>query len=596
MLLFLSIGIISASENITLSSDDGNVDFSECSDVELIADAGEAQVDKITNTSIKSNALSVYYGEKTALVGYLKDHTGQPLKNKKLTVSFDGKKYTRITDKNGKIVLNLNLKPNTYKANINFEGDSNYSSSHYSSIIKVLKAPTSLNVNDYSTYYNSDLFFKTKVINKVTGKPISGIKVLFKVYSGKKLFKSVYAKTDKNGIATLNKNLNVGLYRVHVSISSNDQKKNALYKNSKNTATLKIKPTSEMGCCSIYLQVTSSESLTGFRRDSTYAADMTIKPVVWYGRLAIKQYKTNGGYSFHSITTADGWHIATGSADAPRTNLAIEKLAGSMVKSGVIQQAKLITIRKYLASIGYNIGHVAIKSPTGLYAIVWVNGYKIGKLNPGEYISVPNSKDSFRFGKYSSFDKNPVNAAVKIAATDPYGVNRRDIVVYHWKATTKEGSTTSLVNVYSSNDNGKLVGRSTGYLKDNIYFRNVFYSKNSLPIAPSKKFLGFYKFGYINKFKIQTTVTAPLVVASLNNSKIFKITVKNKATNKAIHGLIIKVKLFTGSNYKTYTFKTNNGVVNFNTSKLSVGVHNIVIFSGHDRYYASKVSRITIKN
>lgn len=64
MLLFLSIGIISASENITLSSDDGNVDFSECSDVELIADAGEAQVDKITNTSIKSNALSVYYGEK----------------------------------------------------------------------------------------------------------------------------------------------------------------------------------------------------------------------------------------------------------------------------------------------------------------------------------------------------------------------------------------------------------------------------------------------------------------------------------------------------------------------------------------------------
>lgn len=447
LVLFLSVGVISASDNITdiqNSADTIQIPESEDIDVNLQSSIDESQLSEISdvqNTSIVSNNPKVYYGENTQLVSYLKDDNSQPLANKKLTIFLNGQTYTRITDNAGKIVLNLNLKPNTYHANIKFDGDSNYSASYYNAVIKVLKAPVSLTVNSYSTYYNSDLFFKTKVINKITKKPVSGIKVLFRIHNGKKLY-YYYATTDSRGFATLNKNLNVGTYRVHVSIANNDQR-NVVYKNSKSTVLLKIKPTAEMGCCSIYLQVSSSESLTGFRRDSTYAADVTIKPVTWYGRVAIKQYKTTGGYSFHSITTADGWHMATGSADAPSANQAIEKLAGAMVKSGVIQQAKLVTIRKYLASIGLSIGHFAIKSPTGQYAIVWVGGYKIGKLNPGEYISVPNSRDCFRSGKYTSFDKNPVNAAVKIAATDSYGVNRRDITVYHWKATTVDGSTTT---------------------------------------------------------------------------------------------------------------------------------------------------------
>lgn len=600
LVLFLTISFVSASENVTdvvdvhdnvefSQSGDVDIDFSENSTENLIDDNTE-----LKNTSIKSNNPSIYYKDTGGLIGYLKDNDNQPIGNKNLTIFLNGKTYTKTTDKNGKIILNLNLKPNTYKVNIKFDGDANYSASYYNAIVKVFKTPLSIETKNFNTYFKSDLFFKTKVTNKVTKKPISGIKILFNVYSGKKLFKRVFATTNSQGIAYLNKNFKVGVYKIHVYLYDINQKKYFIYKNSNNKATLRIKPTAEVGCCSIYLQVSSSESLTGFRRDSTYAADIHIKPVAWNGRIALKQYKTNGGYSFHLITTSDGWMIGTGGADGASVNRAIENLAGQMVKSGVIQKAKLISIRNYIRSLGYSIGHFAIKAPNGKYALVWTGGMKVGTLKAGEYISVPNSQSCFRHGKWTSFNSNPVNAAVKIVASDQYGVNRRNILVYHWKATTKEGYTTSLVKAYAANDNGRTVGLSTGYLKDNVYFNGKSFSKNILPIAPNKRYLGYYNLGSINKFKIQTNVNAPQINASLNKSKIFKVVIRNKANNALLNGVNVKLKIFTGSNYKIYTVKSVKGIVSFNTAKLGLGNHKVVVFSGHDRYFISKVSRILI--
>ena len=205
------------------------------------------------------------------------------------------------------------------------------------------------------------------------------------------------------------------------------------------------------------------------------------------------------------------------------------------------------------------------------------------------------SKSYFRQGKYTSFNTNPVKAAVKIVATDYYGVNRRNIFVHHWKATTKDGSTTSLVKSYVANDNGRYVDAGTGYLKDNVYYKNTFLSKNKLPVIPKTKYLGYYNFGKINKFKIQTTVSAPEITAFVNKSKLFKVTIKNKATKKLLNGVTIKLKVFTGSKYKIYSLKSTKGVIKLNTTKLSVGNHKVVVFSGNTKYYVSKVSKIVVK-
>ena len=59
-------------------------------------------------------------------------------------------------------------------------------------------------------------------------------------------------------------------------------------------------------------------------------------------------------------------------------------------------------------------------------------------------------------------------------ATDSFGINKRDIIIYHLTKTTKNYKTSSSVKVYGANDNGAYshVGFK-GDLKDNIYFKNI---------------------------------------------------------------------------------------------------------------------------
>ena len=123
-----------------------------------------------------------------------------------------------------------------------------------------------------------------------------------------------------------------------------------------------------------------------------------------------------------------------------------------------------------------DLGHFSIKAPDGKYAAVWGNKIYTGKLKPGEYFSSPNLASNFRHGKWAKYNSNPDKAAIKVGATDSFGINRRDITIFHWKATTTEGKTTSVVKAYGANDNGRFVGRSTGHLKDNICFKNKFIS------------------------------------------------------------------------------------------------------------------------
>ena len=61
--------------------------------------------------------------------------------------------------------------------------------------------------------------------------------------------------------------------------------------------------------------------------------------------------------------------------------------------------------------------------------------------------------------------------------------------------------------------------------------------------------------------------------------------------------LKIKVKVYTGSKYVTYTVKTNSkGVASFNPNALNIGSYNVLIYSGNIKYYVSAKSTIKIVN
>lgn len=592
IVLIFSIGLVAASDNTTEDFYSGN-DLSNEVAVPEMDDAIDKINDSIqiesheekTNTHIQTKDVNTYYKENSELIGYLKDTNNQPISNKKVSIFINNKIYNKITDTSGKFVLKLNLNPGKYKAAMKFEGDEKYTSSIANSIVNVKKSTLSLSTKNLKTYYDSGVLFKAKIINKITKKPVKDVKVAFKVYTSNNKYKLYYATTDAKGIAKLKKNLKVGKYKVVTQI-----KKNRYLAAKKAKATIRIKETAGMGCSSLYVQVSNTEAVAGFRRDTTNARTLHIVKYKLNGIPAIKQFKKDS-YFFHSITAANGWMAGTGGIDNPDINRAIENLAGKMFKEGKIKKSYLKKIQGYEQALG--LGHFSIKAPNGKYAAVWGSGIHYGKLNPGEYFKAPNVRSMFYEGNYKHFSKNPYKAAIKIAASDSYGVNRRDATAFHWKATTTEGKTTATVKVYAANDNGRLAGRSTAYLKDNINFKGKFVSGNKLPKTPSSKYVGIHKFGSIdNLIKTQTKVYAPKLTKKFNETKTFDITVKDKKTKKAIKNLRLKLKI----NNKVVTVKTNSkGKASFNPKSLKIGSYNVRIYSANIRYYVSAKSKVIIK-
>lgn len=597
LLFILSFGVVCACDNVTedISMDSGAVLENEIAVTDNVS--AENQIADRANANIESADVSSYYKENCEFVSYLKDSNGNPIENRTLSIFLDGKTYDRTTDANGSARLALDLKPGSYDVIIDFAGDDAYNKSASNSQIKIKKIPLALKTSDCSVYYKSDKFFTAKVYNKVTGTPIKGIKVLFKVYSKKtKKFTEVYRTTNEKGIASLNKNLQVGLYTVYTQIKDSKNKKFITYKNSKNKATLQVNASSGDDCCSFYVQVSDSEGVCGFRRDNIGGATIKVKKEKWYGKTAIKHYKESGDYFCHLVATSDGWMMGNGGLDASSTVRTIEKLAADMMKSNKIKMSSLKKIRTY--KIWANFGHFSIKAPDGRFAVVYQGGIQTGKLKPGQFLCNPNFKSYQRHGSYAKYGTNPAKVAIKVGATDHYGIYRRQIIIFHWKATTKDYKTTAKINVHASNDNGRLVGRSSAYYVDNIEFQGKFINRNRLPKSPNSMLLGTYDFGNIDKLiKTPTTIKAPKIVSKFNKTKYFKVTVKNKKTNKAVKGIKIKIKLTSKGKSQIHTLKTNkNGVAKWNTKKLKVGTYKVVISPANNKYLISGKSKITIKS
>ncbi len=96
--------------------------------------------------------------------------------------------------------------------------------------------------------------------------------------------------------------------------------------------------------------------------------------------------------------------------------------------------------------------------------------------------------------------------------------------------------------------------------------------------------------------KIKTKVEAPQVASKYKKSTYFKIKVEDRYDDDVpIKYTKLKLKIFTGLKYKTYTVKTNShGVAKFNTNVLSKGTHKVIISSDNEKYEISKQSKIYI--
>lgn len=175
------------------------------------------QTYELISTELSVGNMSFYYQNGDKLIVYLKDTDGNTIAGKTVSILINGKNYELITDESGKCMLNVDFVVGNYPVAIEFLGDTIYQSSSLNSTLKIIKAPAKISVSKFVTQYKSGKQFKIKLTNEKTGKPLTGIKLSVKVFTGNK-YKTYYVITNSNGVAYLKAStLSVGSHNVEIN-------------------------------------------------------------------------------------------------------------------------------------------------------------------------------------------------------------------------------------------------------------------------------------------------------------------------------------------------------------------------------------------
>lgn len=186
--------------------------------------------------SLSVSKLSTTYGSgKYFKVKAIDSKTKKPVVNVKLILKvYSGKKYKKVTaatDSNGIAKYYAsNLGIGTHKVTINVKDSKKFLSKMKYSSIKISKAKLKISAPKITGYYKESKRYKIAVKNRESKKPMKSIKVMIKVFTGKK-YKKYSLKTDKKGIVSFNmKSLPKGKHKVVINIKSNSKVKSAVLK------------------------------------------------------------------------------------------------------------------------------------------------------------------------------------------------------------------------------------------------------------------------------------------------------------------------------------------------------------------------------
>ena len=137
-----------------------------------------------------------------------------------MQIGFNGKVYDRVTNKDGKANLQINLKnAGTYTFEICFLGDENYNGSFAVAKILVNKQKGSLTVPNKSFKASATSKTLTATFKSASGKVVANKKITFTVNG-----KSYSATTNDKGVATVKVSLNKkGTYSFTAKFAGDDQ-------------------------------------------------------------------------------------------------------------------------------------------------------------------------------------------------------------------------------------------------------------------------------------------------------------------------------------------------------------------------------------
>ncbi|MDO5859517.1 succinylglutamate desuccinylase/aspartoacylase family protein [Methanobrevibacter sp.] len=171
-------------------------------------DVNNASVSKKTHSSnkvkIKGKDLVAYYKSKPVYKFTIVNSSGKPVSGLKVKITFDGKSYTKKTNKKGIVSLKLPAKVGKYNIKLTYKSFSLKKNIH------LFKSRTFS--QNLQSVYGKTVNYKLRVIDN-NGKAMKAVKVIFKVDK-----KTYYKKTDSKGYAILKLNYAAGCYLISYSV------------------------------------------------------------------------------------------------------------------------------------------------------------------------------------------------------------------------------------------------------------------------------------------------------------------------------------------------------------------------------------------
>lgn len=149
-------------------------------------------------------------------------------------------------------------------------------------------------------------------------------------------------------------------------------------------------------------------------------------------------------------------------------------------------------------------------------------------------------------------------------------------------AKTKKpiGNVKILLKVFTGKKHKKVsvTTDSNGVAKYSASKLSIGKHKIIVKVKDTKQYFAKSKTSLVKVSKAKLKISAPKIKSIYKQNKKFKATVKNKESGKAMNGVKVLMKVFTGSKYKKYSLKTNkNGVVSINTKNLKKGTHKVAV-------------------
>ncbi|WP_298536223.1 family 78 glycoside hydrolase catalytic domain, partial [uncultured Methanobrevibacter sp.] len=267
---------------------------------------------------------------------------------------------------------------------------------------------------------------------------------------------------------------------------------------------------------------------------------------------------------------------------------AVVKLKDKKTGKAVANAYVLITVytssKKYTRFIGKTDknGKLYLTTPlsVGKHKIVYQsvdNNYKSGQIT--RYLTVKTAPAKFSAPKVSTYYKSGRVFKIKLINTKtkkPIHSGKMNIKLYisknkyynytgvsdakgfvQFKATLKPGTYKVVVSDYDKGYTAKAV---TSQIK---------VSKSPIKIAPT--------------------------ALKVKKGKYFKVKVTSTKSKKVLSGVKVKVRVYTGKKYKTYTIKTNKKGIASLKIKQKVGKHKVVLTPYQTKYYTAKKVTKTLR-